>query len=423
MINEKNENGMLDEDIEDLDIVKHMKKIKCKVLLEGYKPTEMDFYFCSCDPHQKDPICQECANICHSGHILSVVYHGVQVCQCGIKCHRIESSTVHEQIYDPRCNYHELAIYSNLNIFYEDDNRRKICMFCFNFCYQEMGFMKKYVETREEVPECECEGHNEIKFIFHSTNELAIYLKIENLNSTHMLNLLFMCEKSFKNIYSTFSLFENQLKNDIIDPEFEFDPTIQLSNSFWALSNFACFANLTWDFNYFSEKVRSFFDINFTYNLLETKFKDDSLAVWIFKNNFICCFEKITLGYDLVALPRFKISDFENFTPFQRLIFTSNVRRFESIMGKYIQREKMNIIDKLLQALTMLNKSKFNKVIGYEILFRILSILKILAKFYLFTNEHKLRYCLLIDEIFKKFDEFHKSSNTDEKSKATVKGI
>ena len=419
MINEKSFIEFED-DQEDLEIVRAMKKIKCKVLLEGYKPILMNFYFCSCDPHQKDPICEECAKICHSNHSLSALYKGEQICQCGLKCHKTENNTLHDQFYDPRCNYHELSIFSNLNIYYENEKKLKICIFCYNFCYNTNEFVKK-IAKNEEVPQCECVGHNEIKFIFQSTNELAINRKIENLNSTHLLNLLFLCEKSFKNIYSSFSLFYNQLKIDILDPLFEFDSNIQLSNCFWGLSNFASLSNLTWDFNYFSEKVRALFDIDFAYQLFELNSKNDNLAVWIFKNNLICCFEKITVGFDFISFPQLKINDFENLTPFQRLTITLKIRGNEKFMEKYILKEKRNIIDILLQYVEILTKSKFSKFVCFEILIRIFNIMKKFAKFYLFTNEQKLKYCIVIEEIFEKFNE-DVSINQEDKNILITKG-
>ena len=76
----------------DLDIVKTMKKVQCKVLQEGYKVTLMNFYLCSCDPEQKKPICEECAVVCHAGHKIGTRFYEKQVCSCGKKNHILNST-------------------------------------------------------------------------------------------------------------------------------------------------------------------------------------------------------------------------------------------------------------------------------------------------------------------------------------------
>ena len=90
--------------------------------------------------------------------------------------------------------------------------------------------------------------------------------------------------------------------------------------------------------------------------IFELNSKNDNLAVWIFKNNLICCFEKITVGFDFISFPQLKINDFENLTPFQRLTITLKIRGNEKFMEKYILKEKRNIIDILLQYVEILTK-------------------------------------------------------------------
>ena len=89
-----NENMESEDEKEDLQIIRQMKSVNCKVLQNGFKLKEIEFYFCNCDIDQKDPICVECARICHSGegHILSQKYKGPQICKCGIKRHRVQNN-------------------------------------------------------------------------------------------------------------------------------------------------------------------------------------------------------------------------------------------------------------------------------------------------------------------------------------------
>ena len=83
------ESEYFEDEKDDLEIIKNMKRVKCKVLQEGYKQTQMNFYLCSCDSQQKKPICEECAVVCHAGHTLSIRYQEETVCHCGKKNHKI----------------------------------------------------------------------------------------------------------------------------------------------------------------------------------------------------------------------------------------------------------------------------------------------------------------------------------------------
>ena len=235
------ETGTEENEKEDLQIIRQMKSVNCKVLENGFKLKEIEFYFCNCDIDQKDPICVECAQNCHSGpgHILSEKYKNKQICECGIKRHRVVNnfnSNIEEKRYKTTCFFYELSTFSGLNVIYESINTSKeICMFCFNFCVQsypinEQYFQRKIVNGNSEIQGCSCTNHKhkDIKFIFSQVNEMVNIHKynFENLTNVHLLNLIFMTDKLKTNIYSSFLRYLNDLKGLITNETYKFDSQI-----------------------------------------------------------------------------------------------------------------------------------------------------------------------------------------------------
>ena len=412
----------------DLDLVLTMKEIeKCDVMEWGLKEHEAEFYFCSCDADQKDPICIECKEKCHSGHSLSPSpYKLINICQCGLKNHNITSSMKNENFYLQNCFFHELSIVSNTNNYYQitddyGDKITNICLFCMKFC--ETNSLEKItnIELKHgEVPDCKCTNtlHAELKNIYSCINRFYRednFKFLGDLTPCHMLNAFFKTEKLLKNIFSSFINYMIKLRESVKKPDFEFDPRMNFSSFYWSLQNFATISKQTKKLHYFSKEVRCFFSHVLTYDVLEQKFDSSNQSTWEFKNYFLICFKKITLGTDFCKIAKCSIEDFENMTPLQRIIFVSNIKKDKIIISKYIEDPKENIIEKLLNVLQQLNKIHSHIAEGYSLIFNLISILKKFAKFYLFTKEQKLKFCFIIDELFHKIVDPKKYSTVSRK--------
>jgi hypothetical protein len=411
---------LYDDNEDDLELIISMKEVKCDILENGANESMMEFFFCNCDPDQKDPICLECATICHRGHTLSQIYKGNNTCQCGLKNHRITSDLKGENLYVPTCFFHEISIFSNTFVYYEmqmEESKRNICLFCYNFCLQnypenEQKRTKLMRAPEEDIPSCDCniKEHKDIKYIFQCVNNLFQNKPtcLGHLTPVHMLNLIFKSDKLLKNVYSSFINYLVKLRESIMTPTFEFDPRMNFSNFYWSLQNFSTLCQKSKGMLYFSHELKSCFSTEFLYDVLDKKFDYKNNIIWQFKHFFLNCFQKIHLGNDMNNFPKFSISDFENLSVLQRLLLTQNIKRNKVFLQKYIENPKNNIIDKFLNVIFTINKSHSTSVYSFNLIFSITGILKKFSKFYLFSNDQKLKYCQIIDEFFYKSLEVNK---------------
>lgn len=399
------ESEYFEDENEDLLVIETMKRVKCKVLQKGYKQTTMYYYICSCDPKQKRPICEECAVVCHAGHTLSEKYMGDQVCSCGKKNHRVSETPKEGNPYDPKCVFNEFSKNSKLNIYYTN-GKTTACLFCKNVCFNEIDENEWKTEVNENLPECSCQGHPNPKNIYQNITDITRTFNIELLSNTHLLNLIFLSPNVFDKYFNCLKNFINKFSKQPTS-KFMFDPNIKLSYQYSALSTLSNIANNTHFQNYYQTSVKEMFSVDKLYKLLEISFNDDSVPIWILKNNFICCFENIVFLSDLIVLPEFKISDFSNFSPFQRIIFNKYIQTHTDIVKNYINSPK-NLINEFLSSINNLIYSKNFNIVGYDILFRLLNILKDFAKYNLFKVDQQNKYFFLIDNILYFFNNMSK---------------
>lgn len=419
-IQQYDDNFLFQSDQEELELVKIIKSVKCDLLEYGNKKSMMEFYFCSCDPDQKDPICRECALKCHANHSLSLPYKGENICQCGLKNHRITSDLKSDNFYVSTCYFHEISTFSNINLFYETEELKNICIFCKNFCYtsskkKDIQFKRSY---DSEVPPCDCENeeHIDIKYIFKCMNRLFDKKanNLESLSPTHMMNVIFRSERLLKNVYSSFIFYINKLKESILQADFELDPRMNYSSFYWSLQNFSSIAFKAQYLLYFSTEAQNYFTYQLAIEILDKKFNYSNNNIWLFKSFYFNCFNKITLGSALCNVARYSIDDFENFSPLQRLVITSNIKSNTKFLATYIEDPKHNIIDHILSNLTLFNHSRINYFKnGLNLIFILSSTLKKFAKLYLFTSEQKLKYCIILDELFHNLIDSNKNSPKD----------
>ena len=114
---------------EEFALLKQLKSVNCQLLISGYKPVNILYFFCkTCDPDEKEPICQECAYKCHGtkGHDISEPKKANNICTCGVSCHAVNEKQGNENLkYDSVCKFQEWSEISGLNIIYEKKEFKK----------------------------------------------------------------------------------------------------------------------------------------------------------------------------------------------------------------------------------------------------------------------------------------------------------
>lgn len=371
-----------------------MKNIKkCTIMEYGLRLNEivLPYYLCSCDLNKIYKICEECASTCHKGHELTLQTPDYFKCSCGENCHRINTS-VEKYTYKNKCFYHELSQISSLNIYYSDDSEKyTYCIFCYNFCndYKEI-LTEKRVKNSEEVPECNCSSkhHKEIKLIFNFTNKIQENkIKFRDFPSIYLFNLIFKCEKSFKNIYSNFiEYFENKIlgKNT-----FEIDKNILNTNYFYSLQNFVILSSKLRKHKYINNTILKFFDSTLLGKLILSKLHKNVTNL-IFLSTFLKGYYQITIGKLTNSYVKFNLSEIENMTNFQRLVLISKNNILE-----------INTVIKQLILIMCAMSGNFIEIL--DVFIYICSIFKRLASLYLLNQYFIINFLQVLDKSFRSF--------------------
>jgi len=423
MIESERKIGLLtDQQNDDFELVRIQKSVQCTILKEGYKKVEMKYFFCKCDPDQKDPICDECSKICHvgEGHEIIEGTIGKQICHCGERNHVLETKKKSDKTYNTKCFFHEWSINSGTNVFYETNSKLNICMYCRNFCNYESNQLTKRKEKK--VPTCDCDKHLNVKDVFLNLNKIAIHYNLyefENLSLTQMINLIFNSKKSFENIYKPYEIYLKKFRSDLLEDTFVFDPNIGFSVFSYANSNFSLFFTSIKYYYYFSNSIKKNFTSEYVLKCIETK--GDSNSFWAIKNNIFCIFRILSFLGDFSFCPFLKINDILNLHPLQRLLLASNVRDNPTIMNKYVNnlnfdllKKSMDIIEKFCISKTKINGNQIH------IMKNLYSICKIYGKFNLFNNDTIIRFCEINDLVIHKLSEARKFLNKDDIETLTI---
>lgn len=453
---------------EDNEKIMKMKKIKkCTILIHGIKKELIDFYFCSCDPEQKDPICEDCALNCHNeeGHVLSKKHRSHQICTCGYQGHQVKEVYI-ESLKLNNCFFHEIMIVSKLYTYYSNDNKDVYCNICYSLCKSKnkvFGEMKiNYTNDITNFPKCtcKCKDHNDVKSLFKMMNQIFqenVYssskkgsnmnliwiptnlsnsnrkVNFEYLSTSQIINAIFYSEKIYKVMYS--SLFET-IQKIMFNPEFSFENRLSYSNQFLALLNLTNFLKYESQLNYYAENLRIIFSIEAFYNVLNINFEMNIEDIWKFKIMFIEGFYKITLLQDFDSFDNLSLEDFISFSLFQRL--SINQHSYNSnILSKYLGTSGLdmennnttksfnfNIISFIFSKLESLfsnDNSKFSfafenqekKIKRYIVVYflKLNSILKVFAKKYLMGYKQIIRYLNMLHLIYNQINQSQVKKN------------
>ena len=114
--NDSSNKSVYSTSVHQLRVIKILKSVNFQLLLSSYKSELGDFVFCSCDPEKKEPICMECAKICHSEHKNQIIEKITAICNCGMKSHKI--LTKKQSLILKQCVFSEWSITSKKYVYY-----------------------------------------------------------------------------------------------------------------------------------------------------------------------------------------------------------------------------------------------------------------------------------------------------------------
>ena len=406
----------------ELNKTQRFKNTDCSVVQNSINPILIDFYFCSCDINQQDPICSACAHNCHRGHTLSQVYRGEQICKCAQNNHKIDYLNELKNFYEPTCYFNEvLNIIGKLSYYQDEKNEElKVCLLCKQYCNHEdefeqpVKFKKITIKVEEELPECLCtlDTHNDIKVVYKQLNFFQKdMLKYDNIYPIQLLNAVFESEDFFKNVYGNFEKMFTKLQEE---SEKDFlksnDETIKYSNVFRSLKNLTRMCESIKTVFYFSIKSKNFFLPAVVASIIKSKTDNYNKYCLKFKYYVMKCFEIITIDEEFQKLPSIKIPDFEYFSPFQRIIIVSSVRFSNDFQKKFLS--QINIVNVYLEGFEKMLKLSFSYKVEYHLLNTYLRTIKKFAKFYLLEYSQVIKFCTIVQIIFSKSNAFKTKDKT-----------
>lgn len=391
-----------------LELVKLLSSKECQLLKTGYKSQTMTYFFCSCDPDQKEPMCFDCYKDCHSDHQKkeTVSYPVNAVCHCGMNCHRLtKDSNQLEDSFQRKCLFMDWSVKSNTGIYYQhNESGFNFCMFCANFC-ENIANLTKTVFSTTEFYECSCTGevHGEVKKVFKKITELKNLsdFEFEFFTPTHMLNLIILSEDSFVNCFKTLNLYISKLRIEMKnDANYYIDSNIGYSAAMKALETVSTLADTCDSFNYFTDFAENLFDSRFVYSLLEKKFDYKSgKNIWILKSHVMNIYFKMIFQKDFEAIPCLSIKDIENLHPLQRILYARSVESQGDIYEQYFANLKFHPLESTMNLIERLNSIKDKNEAVYDILGKCYEITFTYANLAQFNKEQIMRYCSINDEV------------------------
>ena len=390
-----------------LPLVKKMTNIPCPILKTGWKKISMDHYFCkTCDKDLKNPICKNCMRRCHRNHIQSKLYKADEntkiICSCGQKCHNLLNEEINLDQKYLSCKFHEFNLSSEIYEYYENQNKVRICTFCFNFCREQnpdhpifiVPFNKETITKEEFVNgiedhsiECQCPKlvGNKHRFSIHSHNNIA-KLNIPNKNyfpfltSLHIINFLMETNQLLFLLYSSLTT-ENFI--NIVNGNEKKSTLRELSTFSLNIDNCSL--------SYFSSRIQNLFTPKNTNLLLSMKIINKQ-EIFDFYAKYLLCYKNVHLKKILSTIPNYSMIDIINLSPFQRYMYYLN--------SKEVFNKHENIINNLLLFVENIIKIRPNSHYVHSLFPEIFSLLKYYSSRYLLSFEHISQVVRLLDAYF-----------------------
>ena len=431
-----------------MELVTSFNNLICPFQIYGLQKIAMNYYYCKdCDKEEKFPMCEICLTKCHRGHTQGEFHEANEDdpvrCTCAMNNHQ---TTVEEGNYSLfTCYFSDLNKVKEISYCYQNSHKKQICDFCYNFCRngskdeQEFQLEFKKVEINSGgIVNCQCPSfknsrHTAVDFMNKCLGDINKNNEnyFPNMSPVILINMFFESDELFRSVHKKFidvfneimvnyndHLFldenENNLneKNNNNNNDQYMKIPVVISRTYLIFSKNArnCKFDKSLIFskkinNYFNDKVLKYFLKNYEIGVKSGK---DSYST---DENF---YEAFLYGYKIFnilskifknSLPKFKLIEFINLNPFQRLLIQKDCNKF-----KFEVEFIMNITKTLIK-----NETNFFSV---KIILQLLNIIKIFSRFYLVKIE-EINDFLKILEIF--FINFENIKNRNEESKLFIK--
>ena len=391
---------------------------KCSILKYGISLSteKIKFGNChTCDTNLMYPICSDCLIQCHKrkGHdIREIEEPDFIICGCGERMHRFkENEKKKNKKCSSECPYTDWCEKSMLSTLYII-GEKCICEFCYRMCEYE-GKARTLEKEREMLQVCECESlngnitHMDLKKIYHKLEEIIdkdhnLILGIEPIK---FLNLLFLGKSSYESVFQNFQEMIQNINSLNSNNKLTLKDNFSSTNFFLSLNVFTKITNKVKgnQMRYFDKEISKKISFNLISNLLKYINYYDNKIFWLFLNGMLYLFRKVNVGLKTMAMSKYKLSDLENFSPFQRL----NIFMFNNS----VYPEAQNQIDFFIKYLNNLLNEDIQLPEACDVIIQICAILKRLSGFYLFTGFEMTSFCFTLDNLFqylKNLKSFHK---------------
>ena len=461
-----------------IDYSEEIFEIQCKILKSGIKEIKDTYYICECDPERTNAICENCFNICHKGgneYPHKLIRSGVMnaVCICGYRCHALFSESGQEdKQYKKNCTFGELAGINDLNFCFQslNDSNTKICLICFNICYNcDANFIKKPLMDLKGF-KCCCTHHNhsdiriifrKLRYIAKQNNFLKVY-NFEGMTFVQFLNILTSTKNSFYNLFHSFSEKINKTYEKLQNFNYYFEDHNTLNDLHFTSQVLLVFAqrcknvyscknriekkidtdedgneidnedkkpakNLTVGIDggeisklhircsticYFNDIIKNILNEKIFFKIMERKFDFKSRNIWQLKYYLTSIFCNFYVAKDFSSYPNFKIRDISLLSPLQRYILITNIEN-DTKISQYVNNLNMNYLNNILNSIECLLNSEEKSIIFHLILAKLYKICELFAKYSLFNHEQLSKLCQLNDQILTFYDEEKKNADID----------
>ena len=327
-------------------------KIKeCSILKYGIKISteKINFGYCqTCDVNLIHPICLECARICHQqiGHRIREMKEQANIrCGCGEKMHKISNyRRTSKLITAKECPYLDLCEKSGLSTLYVVEGKC-VCEFCYRMCGYE-GQGQPLEKEKEMLQVCECEdlngilSHSDLKRIYKKFEDILLSKSnlIFGLEPVQFLNLLFLGKSSYESLFLNF---EEMMQNFY---ELNKKNLLNLKNNFTATNfylSLRVFVKIIEKSNnsslaYFSEELVKKFSFKLISNIFNFIIFQDTEIFWNFLSGMLFLYNKINIGFNIMRLGEYNLSDLENLSPLQRKFIMKNNKSLYSESSEQI---------------------------------------------------------------------------------------
>ena len=406
--NDENNNNLSEDTDEDCrNVIAEFTKIKrCSVLKYGISLSteKIKFGYChTCDTNLMHPICLECIRECHIklGHdTREIDQPDFILCGCGERMHAfLNNDKKKNKKFSSECPYSDWCEKSLLSTLYII-NDKCICEFCYRMCGYE-GKGRPLEKEREMLQVCECENlngsttHVDLKKIYHKLEEIIdndnLILGIDPIK---FINLLFLGKSSYESIFQNFEEMIQKLNLLNDNNKMILKDNFSSTNFYLSLNVFTKIVLKTKNnpMRYYNREIYKKISFDLISNLLNHINYYDNKIFWHFLNNMLYLYRKVNIGLKTMPMSKYKIRDFENFSPFQRKMI--------AIANSSVYPEAQTHIEFFIKYLNNLLNQDMKLAEACDVIIQICSILKRLSGFYLFSGFDMNSFCVILENIF-----------------------